>query len=223
MQPPVGGSVDDATNAGDGTAQAAGRAMQTSDDDRAARIPAPGARVQGSGGAEDGGARHGSALGAAGRGTRQLAAQVFEGPAYHLKGGGSVWGWVAAEGTQGWLQLAGGRPQRGIGADLREWRVQAAEAGGWERMPREGDSAWFATFRMRVLAALTEGEQGPVYQATQQPEGSAGMDQYGQGGNAESGGREAEQGGLQLRLGKVDCVSMIRKSLTFSMIFTLKR
>ena len=35
-------------------------------------------------------------------------------------------------------------------------------------MMRKGDSAWFATFRMRVLAALTEGEEGPVYQVTQQ-------------------------------------------------------
>jgi hypothetical protein len=78
------------------------------------------------------------------------------------------WGWVATESTQGWLQLTGGRPQRGVGADLREWRVQAAETGGWERMMRKGDSAWFATFRMRVLAALMEGEEGPVYQVTQQ-------------------------------------------------------
>ena len=35
-------------------------------------------------------------------------------------------------------------------------------------MMRKGDSAWFATFRMRVLAALTKDEQGPVYQVTQQ-------------------------------------------------------
>ena len=35
-------------------------------------------------------------------------------------------------------------------------------------MMRKGDSAWFATFRMRVLAALMEGEEGPVYQVTQQ-------------------------------------------------------
>ena len=35
-------------------------------------------------------------------------------------------------------------------------------------MLRKSDSARFATFRMRVLAALTEGEQEPVYQVTQQ-------------------------------------------------------
>jgi hypothetical protein len=40
------------------------------------------------------------------------------------------WGWVAVESTRGWLQLTGGRPQRGVGGNLQEWRVQAAEAGG---------------------------------------------------------------------------------------------
>ena len=33
---------------------------------------------------------------------------------------------------------------------------------------RKGDSAWFATFRTRVLAALTEGEPRSLYQVTQQ-------------------------------------------------------
>ena len=67
-----------ATNAGDGAAQGADGPMQTSDDDQAARILAAGARVQSSGGAEDDGARHGCALGTAGRVTRQVAAQVCE-------------------------------------------------------------------------------------------------------------------------------------------------
>ena len=78
------------------------------------------------------------------------------------------WGWVAVESTQGWLQLTGGRLQRGVGANLQEWRVQAAEAGGWERMLRKGDLAWFATFRMKVLAVLAGLEDRPVYQVTQE-------------------------------------------------------
>ena len=78
------------------------------------------------------------------------------------------WGWVAVESTQGWLQLTGGRPQRGVGGNLQDWWVQAAEAGGWERMLRKGDSAWFATFRMKVLAALAALEDGLVYQVTQE-------------------------------------------------------
>ena len=78
------------------------------------------------------------------------------------------WGWVAVESTQGWLQLIGGRPQRGAGDSLQEWRVQAAETGGWERMLRKGDSTWFATFRMKVLAALAGLEDGPVCQVTQE-------------------------------------------------------
>jgi hypothetical protein len=78
------------------------------------------------------------------------------------------WGWVAVESTQGWLQLTGGRPHRGVGGNLQERRVQAAEAGGWERMLRKGDSAWFAPFRLKVLAALTGLEDGPVYQVTQE-------------------------------------------------------
>ena len=33
------------------------------------------------------------------------------------------WGWVAAESTQGWRQSTEGRPQRGVGEVLLEWRV----------------------------------------------------------------------------------------------------
>ena len=78
LQPSAGNLVDEATNAGDGAPRAADRAMQASDDDQAARIPAAGAWVQGNGGAEDGGARHNSALGTVGRVTGQLAAQVCD-------------------------------------------------------------------------------------------------------------------------------------------------
>ena len=35
-------------------------------------------------------------------------------------------------------------------------------------MPRKGDSAWFATFTMKVLAALAGLEDGPVCQVTQE-------------------------------------------------------
>ena len=68
-----------------------------------------------------------------------------------LKTADVFWGWVARESTEGWLQLSGGRPQRGKGKPLMEWRVQAAEAGGWGGMQlSSGDTAWFATFRMKV-------------------------------------------------------------------------
>ena len=114
--------------------------MSTRDDVQAAMIPAAGARVQGSGGAEDGGARHSSALGAVGRVTRQLAAQVCEGPAQHSEGGGSVLG-LGDRGEQtrvtaahrrttaarGWSRPAGvagaGGGGRRMGEDAEEGRL----------------------------------------------------------------------------------------------------
>ena len=43
------------------------------------------------------------------------------------------------------MQLSGGRLQRGKGKQLMEWRVQAAEEGGWGGILASGDTAWFAT------------------------------------------------------------------------------
>ena len=65
-----------------------------------------------------------------------------------------LWGWAAQQSIAGWLQLTGGRPQTGSGLPLEEWRVQAVEMGGWRAMLRQGDTAWMAGFRMRVLQAL---------------------------------------------------------------------
>ena len=67
-----------------------------------------------------------------------------------LKTADVFWGWVAQESTEGWLQLLGGRPQRGKDKPLTEWRVQAAEAGDWGGMLASGDTTWFATFGMEV-------------------------------------------------------------------------
>ena len=67
-----------------------------------------------------------------------------------------LWGWAAQQSITGWLQLAGGRPQTGSGLPLEEWRVQAVEMGGWRAMLRQGDTAWMASFRMRVLQALQQ-------------------------------------------------------------------
>ena len=67
-----------------------------------------------------------------------------------------LWGWAAQQGIAGWLQLTGGRPQTGAGPPLEEWRVQAVEMGGWRAMLRQGDTAWMAGFRMRVLQALQQ-------------------------------------------------------------------
>ena len=78
------------------------------------------------------------------------------------------WGWVAQESTRGWLQLAGGRPQPGRGAPLMEWRVQAAEAGGWGGLLCTGDAPWFATFRMKVRQLLLQQTEEPVPQVTQE-------------------------------------------------------
>ena len=102
--------------------------------------------------------------------TGQLAAQVCEGPGYHSEGRSSVLG-VGGDREHTGLAPAhmtatAARGRYRPAGVLREWRVQAAETGGWERMTRKGDSAWFATFRMRVLAALTEGEEGAMYQVT---------------------------------------------------------
>ena len=66
--------------------------MQPGVDDQAARVPAAGARVQSSNGAEDGEARDCSALNATGRVTGQLAAQVCEGLGYHSEGRRNVLG-----------------------------------------------------------------------------------------------------------------------------------
>ena len=87
-------------------------------------------------------------------GVQLLAADVF-------------WGWVAQESTSGWLQLSGGRPQTGRGKPLEEWRVQAVEAGGWGGMLAKGDSAWFATFRMKVRQQMLELATGAVPTVTQ--------------------------------------------------------
>ena len=62
------------------------------------------------------------------------------------------WGWVAQESIQGWLQLTGGRPQPGRGAPLVEWRVQAAEAGGWGGLLSAGDAPWFACYQAVISA-----------------------------------------------------------------------
>ena len=60
--------------------------------------------------------------------------RILERYKLQLKTADVFWGWVAQESTEGscegWLQLTGGRPQRGKGKPLMEWRVQAAEAGG---------------------------------------------------------------------------------------------
>ena len=67
-----------------------------------------------------------------------------------------LWGWAAQQSITDWLQLTGGRPQTGSGLPLEEWRVQAVETGGWRAMLRQGDTAWMANFRMRVLQALQQ-------------------------------------------------------------------
>ena len=85
----------------------------------------------------------------------------------HLPAADVFWGWVAQECTSGWLQLSGGRPQAGRGKPLKEWRVQAVEAGGWGGMLAKGDSAWFATFRMKVRQQMLELAEGAVPRVTQ--------------------------------------------------------
>ena len=50
-----------------------------------------------------------------------------------LKTADVFWGWGAQEITEGWLQLSGGRPQRGKGKPVMEWRVKATGAEGWGR------------------------------------------------------------------------------------------
>ena len=74
---------------------------------------------------------------------------------------------MARESTEGWLQLSGGRPQRGKGKPLMEWRVQAAEAGGWGGMLASGDTTWFATFRMKVRQQMLQLSEEAVPQVTQ--------------------------------------------------------
>jgi hypothetical protein len=85
----------------------------------------------------------------------------------HLKTADVFWGWAAQECTEGWLQLSGGRPQRGKGKPLMEWRVQAMEAGGWGGMLAGGDTAWFATFRMKVRQQMIQLSEEAVPQVTQ--------------------------------------------------------
>ena len=64
--------------------------------------------------------------------------RILERYKVQLKTADVFWGWVAQESTEGWLQLSGSRPQRGKGKSLMEWRVQAAEAGGWGSMLASG-------------------------------------------------------------------------------------
>ena len=80
---------------------------------------------------------------------------------------GVFWGWVAQGSTSGWLQLSGGRPQTGRGKPLEEWRAQAVEAGGWGGMLAKGDSAWFATFRIKVRQQMLEMATDAVPRVTQ--------------------------------------------------------
>jgi hypothetical protein len=47
-----------------------------------------------------------------------------------------------------------------------EWRVQAAEAGGWGGMLADGDTAWFATFRMKVRQQMLQLSEEAVPQVT---------------------------------------------------------
>ena len=84
-----------------------------------------------------------------------------------LKTADVFWGWVARESTEGWLQLSGGRPQRGKDKPLTEWRVQAAEAGGWGDTLSSGDTAWFATFRMKVKQQMLQLSEEVVPQVAQ--------------------------------------------------------
>ena len=84
-----------------------------------------------------------------------------------LKTADVFWGLMAQESIEGWLQLSGGRPQRGKGKPLMEWRVQAAEAGGWGGMLASGDTTWFATFRMKVRQQMQQLSEKAVPQVTQ--------------------------------------------------------
>ena len=68
--------------------------------------------------------------------------------------GDVYWGWAATEAMDGWLQLEGGRPRKGAGSPVVEWKVQAAEQGGWAAMRRQPDTPWMITFRLNVLQAL---------------------------------------------------------------------
>ena len=85
----------------------------------------------------------------------------------HLKTADVFWGWAAQESTEGWLQLSGGRPQRGKGKPLMEWRVQAMEARGWGSMLAGRDTAWFATFRMKMRQQMLQLSEEAVPQVTQ--------------------------------------------------------
>ena len=48
-----------------------------------------------------------------------------------------------------------------------EWRIQAAEAGGWGGMLAGGDSAWFATFEMKMRQQMLQLPEEAVPQVTQ--------------------------------------------------------
>ena len=167
---PAEGPVGEATNAGDGTAQGAGGPMQASGGDQAARVPvllqvlgykvAAAPRVVGPG-APNTGVLSTLLAGPPGTWLRRCVGDRR----ITQKAGAIFLGWVAAASTQEWLQLAGGGRSGGLGG-LQGWRV----AGSGGRVIGEdaegGDSAWFATSRVRVMAALIEGEAGSVYQAT---------------------------------------------------------
>ena len=93
--------------------------------------------------------------------------RILERYRVQVKAADVFWGWVAQESIEGWLQLSGGRPQSGKGKPLMEWRVQAAEAGGWGGMLAGGDSAWFASFRMKVRQQMLQMSEEAVPQVTQ--------------------------------------------------------